>query len=291
MTPDLTAGTLRLALPKGRMQDGVLTLLADAGLPVRASVRAYRPTIAAGSFNAKILKPQNIIEMLAADSRDIGFAGADWVAELGVGVVELLDTGLDPVRLVAAAPPALLEGGQLPTRRLTIASEYPRLTADWVQRSSLNAQVVRSFGATEVFPPEDADLIVDNTATGSTLAANGLDIIATLLTSSTRLYANPRALEDRGKRAAIEGFSMLLASVLAARSRVMFEVNVSAAQLEAVCAALPCMREPTIASLHGDAGFAVKAAVSRALLPELIPRVKALGGSDIVIAALSQIVP
>jgi len=291
MTPDLTAGTLRLALPKGRMQEGVLALLADAGLPVRASVRAYRPTIAAGSFNAKILKPQNIIEMLAADSRDIGFAGADWVAELGVDVVELLDTELDPVRLVAAAPPSLLEDGRLPRRRLTVASEYPRLTADWVQRAALNAQVVRSFGATEVFPPEDADLIVDNTATGSTLAANGLDIIDALLTSSTRLYANPRALDDRGKRAAIEGFSMLLASVLAARSRVMFEVNVAAEQLEAVCAALPCMREPTIASLHGDAGFAVKAAVSRALLPELIPRVKALGGSDIVIASLSQIVP
>ena len=291
MTPDLAAGTLRLALPKGRMQGGVSTLLADAGLPLRASGRAYRPTIAAGCFNAKILKPQNIIEMLAADSRDIGFAGADWVAELGLDVVELLDTGLDPVRLVAAAPASLLERGRLPRRRLTVASEYPRLTADWIRNGSLDAEVVRSFGATEVFPPDDADLIVDNTATGSTLAANGLDSVATLLTSSTRLYANPRALADRARRAAIEGFTMLLASVLEARSRVMFEVNVSAGQLEAVCAALPCMREPTIASLHGDAGFAVKAAVSRALLPQLIPRVKALGGTDIVIAALSQIVP
>lgn len=291
MTPDLALSTLRLALPKGRMQDGVLALLADAGMPARASVRAYRPTIGGGDFNAKVLKPQNIIEMLAADSRDIGFAGADWVAELGVDVIELLDTGLDPVRLVAAAPAALLVDGSLPKRRLTIASEYPRLTTDWVARAKLDAMVVRSFGATEVFPPEDADLIVDNTATGSTLAANGLVIVATLLTSSTRLYANPRALDDPSRRTAIEGFTMLLASVLEARSRVMLEVNVAAAQLEAVCAALPCMREPTIASLHGNAGFAVKAAVARALLPQLIPRIKALGGSDIVIAALSQIVP
>jgi len=291
MTPDLAAGMLRLALPKGRMQDGVSTLLADAGLPVRATGRAYRPMIAAGNFNAKILKPQNIIEMLAADSRDIGFAGADWVAELDADVVELLDTGLDPVRLVAAAPVGLLEDGQLPARHLTIATEYPRVTAAWIERSDLDAKIVRSFGATEVFPPDDADLIVDNTATGSTLAANGLAIVATLLPSSTRLYANPRALADRCRRAAIEGFTMLLASVLEARSRVMFEVNVPAGQLEVVCAALPCMREPTIASLHGDAGFAVKAAVSRDLLPSLIPRIKALGGSDIVIAALSQIVP
>lgn len=291
MTPDLAAGMLRLALPKGRMQQGISSLLADAGLPVRASGRAYRPTIASGCFNAKILKPQNIVEMLAADSRDIGFAGADWVAELDADVTELLDTGLDPVRLVAAAPAELLEGDQLPQRRVTIATEYPRLTAEWVRQTALDAQIVRSFGATEVFPPDDADLIVDNTATGATLAANGLEIVATLLTSSTRLYANPRALADRNRRAAIEGFTMLLASVLEARSRVMFEVNVSAGQLEAVCSALPCMREPTIASLHGDAGFAVKAAVSRNLLPDLIPRIKALGGSDIVIAALSQIVP
>ena len=291
MTPDLSAGTLRLALPKGRMQDGVSTLLADAGLPVRSSGRAYRPTIAAGSFNAKILKPQNIIEMLATDSRDVGFAGADWVAELGAEVIELLDTRLDPVRLVAAAPASLLDGNALPHRPLVVATEYPRLAAEWIRTSSLDARTVRSFGATEVFPPDDADLIVDNTATGSTLAANGLEIVATLLTSSTRLYANPRAMADRARRAAIEGFTMLLASVLEARSRVMFEVNVCAAQLEAVCAALPCMREPTIASLHGNSGFAVKAAVSRALLPQLIPRVKALGGSDIVIAALSQIVP
>ena len=291
MTPNLAAGMLRLALPKGRMQHRVSALLADAGLPVRASGRAYRPTIAAGCFNAKILKPQNIIEMLAADSRDIGFAGADWVGELGADVTELLDTGLDPVQLVAAAPAELLEDDQLPQRRLSIATEYPRLTAEWVRRSKLDVQIVRSFGATEVFPPDDADLIVDNTATGATLAANGLEIVATLLTSSTRLYANPRALADRNRRAAIEGFTMLLASVLEARSRVMFEVNVSADQLEAVCTALPCMREPTIASLHGDAGFAVKAAVSRNLLPDLIPRIKALGGSDIVIATLSQIVP
>ncbi len=104
MTPDLSAGTLRLGLPKGRMQDGVLALLADAGLPVRASQRAYRPTIATGNFNTKVLKPQNIIEMLAADSRDVGFAGADWVAELGVDVVELLDTGLAARMWQAASP-------------------------------------------------------------------------------------------------------------------------------------------------------------------------------------------
>lgn len=108
MSPDLNAECLRLALPKGRMQADVLTLMADAGLSVRLGARAYRPTVGAGRFNTKLLKPQNIVEMLAAGSRDVGFAGADWVAELDANVVELLDTGFDPVQLVAAAPAAML---------------------------------------------------------------------------------------------------------------------------------------------------------------------------------------
>ena len=123
----------RLGLPKGRMEQGVLTLLADAGIRVRPSARGYRPDVTLPGAEAKLLKPQNIVEMLALGSRDVGFAGADWVAELEADVVELLDTGLDPVQLVAAAPVALLEGGRLPTRRLIVASEYERLTRRWRQ--------------------------------------------------------------------------------------------------------------------------------------------------------------
>jgi ATP phosphoribosyltransferase len=290
VSPDLTADTLRLALPKGRMQAELFALLEAAGLGVRTGARAYRPTIAAGKFTAKILKPQNIIEMLAVGSRDVGFAGADWVTELGVDLIELLDTGLDPVRLVAAAPAALLENGDLPRRELTIATEYPRITAGWVAARGLDATIIPSFGATEVFPPEDADLIVDNTATGATLAANGLEILDTLATSSTRLYANPGALESPARRAAIDGLVMLLRSVLDARQRVMLEVNVAPEALEAVCALLPCMRQPTIASLHDAVGFAIKAAVPRASLPTLVPQVKVAGGSDVVISPIAQIV-
>ena len=291
MTPFDQPGVVRLALPKGRMQAEVLALLDAAGLRVRAGAREYRPTIAAGAFNVKVLKPQNIVEMLAGDSRDIGFAGADWVAELEADVVELLDTGLDPVRLVAAAPNDLLEGGELRCREnLVVASEYPRLTGAWIDRSELGARLVRSYGATEVFPPDDADLIVDNTATGATLAANGLTIIDTLMSSSTRLYANPRALDDPARCRAIQDVTILLASVLEARQRVMCEVNVCAERLEAVCAILPCMREPTVSLLHGGAGYAIKAAVPRASLPKLVPLIKATGGSDIVITALTQLV-
>jgi ATP phosphoribosyltransferase len=272
------------------MEQGVLALLADAGIRVTFGRRGYRPNLSLAGFETKILKPQNIVEMLHLGSRDVGFAGADWVAELAAEVLELLDTGLDPVRLVAAATPEFAAGG-LERASFVIASEYERLTLAWLARRGLEATFVHSYGATEVFPPEDADCIVDNSATGETLGANGLVVVDELMRSSTRLYAHPRALDDPLKRARIETLVLLLRSVLDARERVMVEVNVSADCLEAVIAVLPCMREPTMAPLHGDQGFALKAAVPRKDLPRVIPEIKAKGGTDIVVSALAQIVP
>ena len=289
MTPISLSGSIRLGLPKGRMEEGVLALLRDAGIKVQGGKRAYRPFISLDEFEVKVLKPQNIIEMLAAGSRDIGFAGADWVAELDAQVVELLDTGLDPVRLVAAAPAAILCGGKLPPRRIVIASEYENLTKAWLTRRGLDAEFVRSYAATEVFPPEDADCIVDNTATGATLTANNLEIIDELMRSSTRLYANPKALEDPVSRNAIERFTLLLRSVLDARQRVMVEVNVAPEYLDRVVAALPAMRQPTISSLNGSGGYAVKAAVARVDLPRVIPEIKERGGTDIVVMNIGQL--
>ena len=159
--------------------------------------RDYRPSISLEHVGAKVFKPQDIVEMLHIGSRDIGFAGADWVRELGADLVELLDTGLDPVKLVAAAPVDLLVDGKLPNQPLVIASEYEKITRAWIAESGLDATFVRAHGATEVFPPEDADCIVDNTATGSTLRANNLDIVDELMRSSTRMYANPRSCAPR----------------------------------------------------------------------------------------------
>lgn len=273
------------------MQDNVLRLLNDAGIRLTLGRRGYRPTLSLSGFDTKVLKPQNIVEMLHVGTRDIGFAGADWVAEIRADLVELLDTELDPVKIVMATPPGFLEDGLLPKRPFTVATEYHRLVADWIAAQGLDARVVRTYGATEVFPPEDADCIVDNTATGETLRANGLEIGETLMESSTRLFAHARALDDPRKRDRIEHLVLLCRSVIDARSRVMIEVNVAKDALDEVCAVLPCMREPTISPLHHGAGFAVKAAVPRAELPRLIPRIKACGGSDIVVFTLAQIVP
>ncbi len=284
------ANLLRLAIPKGRMYENVVGVLADAGISVSQTARSYRPHVTLEGCEVKILKPQNIVKMLHAASRDVGFAGADWVAELDGDLVELVDTGLDPVRVVAAAPTAMLVEGALPDRALVVASEYERLTRSWIDERGLDATFVRSYGATEVFPPEDADLIVDNTATGSTLDANDLQIVDELMSSSTRLYACPRALEDRQRRAIIEDLVLLVESVLEARQRVMVEVNVTEEALPALLDVLPCMRQPTISPLAGGEGFAVKAAVPRKVLAEVVPRIKAAGGSDIVVTRLAQIV-
>lgn len=291
-TGSLRAGVLHLALPKGRMQEGVFALLADAGIDVRVGARAYRPQLSLPWLDAKILKPQNVLEMLDAGLRDAGFAGADWVRELGAGVVEVLDTGLDAVRLVAAAPaPLLTDSGTPRPGPMVVASEYERITRAWIAERGHEARFVRSYGATEVFPPEDADCIVDIAASGDTLRAQNLVVFDELMRSSTRLYASRQAWADPARRNAIERLAMLLRSVLEARRRVMLEVNVESAALEAVVGVLPCMREPTVARLHGDAGFAVKVAVPRADLPTLIPEIKARGGTDIVVTQLAQIVP
>jgi ATP phosphoribosyltransferase len=283
--------TIHLAVPKGRMETGVFNLLSAAGIEIHVGQRGYRPVLSEPGYEVKLLKPQNIVEMLGAGTRDVGFAGADWVADQQADLVELLDTGLDPVRIVAAAAEGLLQDGALPRRRLVVASEYERLARSWIDERGLDATFVRSYGATEVFPPEDADVIVDNTATGETLAANGLAIVDELMKSSTRLYASQGAVADPEKKAAIDGLVLSLRSVLEARMRAMLELNVSLADLEAVIDALPAMREPTVAMLHGGAGMAVKAAVPRSDLPRLIPRLRQLGATDIAVSRLEQIVP
>jgi ATP phosphoribosyltransferase len=286
-TPEL----IRLAIPKGRMQKGVLSLLSDAGFPIQVDERSYRPTLSRGGFSIKLLKPHNIISMLHQGSRDLGFAGADWVSEFASELVEILDTGLDPVRIVAAAPEELVINGKLPKRPLRVATEYTEIASRWVKANGIDATIIKTFGATEVFPPEDADVIVDNSATGSTLKANHLALVDVLMTSSTRLYASPRVMEIPEMRNRIEDFALNLQSVLQARTRVLVEVNVSRDNLEKLVAVMPSMRKPTVAMLFDESGYAVKAAVPRAELHALIPKIRACGGTDILVFTPSQILP
>ena len=288
MTQRDGTSVLRIGLPKGHMAQGVNQLLRDAGITVTPTERGYRPRISLPQSEVKVLKPQNIVEMLELGRRDVGFAGADWVRELSADVVEVFDTELDCVQVVAA-----VSGDNYPAqdRRVLIATEYLQLTRGWVTARGLDAEIVRSYGATEVFPPEDADMIVENTATGATLRANGLKVFDVLMESSTRLYASCRAMDDPDKRERIADLSLLIASVLNARRRVMLEVNAPENSLAGIVALLPCMREATVSPLYGNQGYAVRAAVPRSELPTLIPAVKAAGGTDLIVTTLAQIVP
>lgn len=285
---------LHFAIPKGRMFSEIQTLLAEAGYPINISNRDYRASIPIQHVSCKILKPQSIVEMLAVGRRDLGFAGADWVAELQADVVEILDTKLNPVRIVVAAPYSFLEQGELPSthqlgRPLILASEYKNLAQQWIDQKQIQATFVRSWGATEVLPPEDADFIIDNTATGSTLRANQLDIIDEVMRSTTRLYASREAMNTPWKVSKIQEISMILQSVLHARQRVMLEMNVTTELLNHLLQVLPAMRHPTISSLHNHKGYAVKAAVVRNGLAELLPLLKKAGATDLVVSRIDQI--
>jgi ATP phosphoribosyltransferase len=193
--------------------------------------REYRPVVNIPNciVDCKLLKPQNCLEMLAHGTRDLCFGGLDWVTNLGIqdDIVEVLDTELDPVRIIAASPNAtILADAKASGRHVVIASEYEKVTRDWIQSSGLNASFVRAFGATESFPPDDADIIVDNTATGSTLKANGLHIVDTLFHSSTRMFANKKTMEDPSKKRVIEQLVLLMKGVLAGRNHMLIEFNI-----------------------------------------------------------------
>ncbi|GHV80007.1 ATP phosphoribosyltransferase [Spirochaetia bacterium] len=281
---------LRILIPKGRIFDNVSWLFSEAGFPIYLADRTYRPMIAADWIDAKIMKPQNVGELLELGSHDAGFTGIDWIQESGADVVELLDLGMDKVRIVAAVPVGLDEGA-IKAKKLVVATEYVNLAEGWLKQQGYNYRILRTYGATEVFPPDDADMIIDNTSSGQTLKDNGLRIIAAIMESSTRFVASRAAMADREKRLHIEELAMLFKAVLDGRDRVMLEMNVPKARFAELVAGLPAMKSPTVAPLHGDEGYAIKIAVKKHEVAELLPRLKKLGAEDIVEYNLRKVVP
>jgi ATP phosphoribosyltransferase len=283
------ADKLRLLVPKGRIYDKIAGLLSEAGFPITLTDRTYRPSLGADWIDAKIMKPQNVGELLELGSHDAGFTGIDWVKESGADVAEVMDLGFDKVKIVAAVPQ---ESGEdyLKSKKLVVATEYVNLAKSWLGKSGYQYRILRTYGATEVFPPDDADMIIDNTSSGQTLKDNGLKIIGTILESSTRFVASHTALDDPEKRNRIEELAMLFRAVLDGRDRVMLEMNIPKGSFETMVNSLPAMRSPTIAPLFGDSGYAVKIAVKKHEVPDIIPRLKKLGALDIVEYDLRKVV-
>ena len=165
---------------------------------------------------------------------------------------------------------------------MIVATEYEHIATEWLKSRGMNSEVIRTYGATEVFPPDDADMIIDNTATGRTLVENGLRIVAEIMASSTCMFASKKAMQNPEKKKKILELKSIFESVIDARDRVMLEMNVPKESFDALVNGLPSMRSPTVSPLYGDKGFAVKIAVKKSEVPNLLPRLKSLGATDIL---------
>lgn len=280
---------LRIVIPKGRICQNVVTLLNDAGMNLLLNERIYRPIVKDAEVEIKIMKSQNIPKLVELSSHDVGFTGYDWIVETGADVVEIMDLKFDQVKIVAAIP-RNLSRESIGKRRIIVASEYEQISRIYLEKNKFDFVFLRTYGATEVFPPDDADMIIDNTASGRTLEEHNLSVIDTILESSTRFIANKEALADPLKSEKIFEMKMLFQAIIDARERVMLEMNVSKERMEEIVKVLPCMRSPTVAPLYGEQGYAVKVAVKKQEVAKLIPFLKKLGATDILEYEMRKVV-
>ena len=295
---------LSLGLPKGSLQDATVQLFARAGFNVYVSSRSYYPTIDDEGIRCLLIRAQEMARYVSDGILDAGLTGQDWIAEhaasrrasgRAVDVVPVADLvyakqSFGRVRWVLAVPedsrfraPADLEG-------CTIATELVQATEAYFARLNVRVNVEFSWGATEVKPPVLADAIVEVTETGSSLKANRLRIIDTVMTSNTQLIANSAALADPAKREKIENLALLLRAAIEAQGRVGLMLNVSRTDLPGVLELLPALQRPTVSSLSEDDWVAVNTIIEERTVRELIPRLKAARAQGIVEYPLNKIV-
>ena len=285
---------LRVLLAKGRIYESVYELLNDVGISIHLPDRTYFPTTNQEDLFFQVVKPQITSALLASGKADVGFSGKDWVYENGVEdqIEEIMDLGFDPVRIVAAVPNTV-DYDALVKKPVTIATEFQNLSRKWVSDKKIDGTIFRTWGTSEGFVQDNEDslaqILIDNTSTGSSLRANNLKIVDTLMTSSTRMYASKEALKDPFKKQKIMELKMLFESVLNARSRVMLEMNVSRDKFDDLMKILPSMKSPTVSPLFGDGGFAVKIAVKKSEVPTLLPKLQQHGATDILEYALRKV--
>ena len=290
---------LRLGIPKGSLQDATIRLFGRAGFAIYVSPRSYFPTIDDPEIECLLIRAQEMARYVADEVVDAGLTGQDWIAEhyaaTGNGVVSITDLvyskqSFGTVRWVLAAPeeskfrtPQDLEGA-------TIATELVRVTEAYFQRLGINVNVEFSWGATEVKPPLLADAIVEATETGSTLRANRLRILDTVIESNTQLIANTAAANDTWKRSKIESVALLLGSAIRAQGCVGIMLNVQQADLDRVLGLLPALHRPTISPLSDAGWVAINTVIEERAVRDLIPRMKAVGAEGIVEYPLNKIV-
>jgi len=292
---------LKLGIPKGSLQDATIQLFARAGFNIYVSTRSYFPSIDDPEIECMLIRAQEMARYVCDGVLDAGLTGQDWIAEHKLGgatkhaltpVADLVyaKQSFGKVRWVLAAPEDSRFKVPADFANATIATELVRVTKAYFDNLDVPVNVEFSWGATEVKPPVLADAIVEATETGSTLRANRLRILDTVMESNTQLIANDVALADEWKRTKIENIALLLRAAIEAQGRVGLMLNVPRSALDRVLALLPALQRPTISSLSDNEWVAVNTIIEERTVRDLIPKLKAAGGQGIVEYPLNKIV-
>ncbi|MCO5295514.1 MAG: ATP phosphoribosyltransferase [Fimbriimonadaceae bacterium] len=287
---------LKLGIPKGSLEQATVDLFRRAGFQIGISSRSYFPSIDDPEIECMLIRAQEMARYVANGVLDAGLTGRDWVEESGTDVVALADLvyakqSFGKVRWVLAVPENSPVQSVRDLEGLTIATELVGATQRYLEANGVRARVEFSWGATEVKPPVLADAIVEVTETGSSLRANKLRIVETVLESNTQLIANREAAADAWKAQKLADLRMLLEGAIEALDKVGLMLNVHESKLKDVVAELPALKRPTVSQLAEDGWLAVNTILQESTVRTIIPRLKAAGAEGIVEYPLNKIVP
>ena len=287
---------LKIGLPKGSLQEATFHYLAKAGFSFSTRERSYFPSIDDDEIEGILIRAQEIARYVEDGVFDAGFTGRDWVLETGADVIEVADLqyarqSLRPVKWVLAVPndSPIKKVEDLEGKR--IATEVVNLTRTFLEKRGVHAEVEFSWGATEVKTPSLVDAIVEVTETGSSLRANNLRIVETLLVSTTRMIVNKTSWKDPWKKQKINNLVMLLQGAIRAVGLVGLKMNVEKSKVDKVVGILPAMKNPTIAPLHNPEWVALEIIVGEKTVRDLIPKLKQAGAQDIIEYPLNKVIP
>ncbi len=286
---------LKLGIPKGSLENATVDLFRRAGFQITTSSRSYFPAIDDPEIECMLIRAQEMARYVEDGVLDAGLTGRDWVEENEAQVHNVADLiyakqSFGKVRWVLAVPESSPYKSVKDLEGKIIATELVAATRRYLERNGVSAKVEFSWGATEVKPPELADAIVEVTETGSSLRANKLRIIETVLESNTQLIANVKSWQDSEKRQKLEDMKMLLQGAINALGKVGLMLNVEKLNLEAVLAVLPALKRPTISTLSEDGWLAVNTILEESTVRTIIPRLKAAGAQGIVEYPLNKII-
>jgi ATP phosphoribosyltransferase len=286
---------LKFALPKGSLEEATYGLLERAGFNVVKGARSYYPTVNDPTLEIILFRPQEMPRYVEDAVVDCGLCGHDWVVENEADVEEICELKYSkatskPVRWVLAVHEDSKVKSVKDLKGKKISTELVGVTKRYLEKKKVRADVEFSWGATEVKPPKLADAIVEATETGSSLRANHLRIVETVLTSTTRLIANKKSLKNAAKREKIDRIVLLLQGAMNAADKVGLKMNISKANLKKILKLLPALKKPTISSLSSDGWYDVDTIIDESVVRDLIPDLRNAGAEGIIEYPLNKVI-